>query len=66
MVASDEVMQGVVSLPHGWGHKDKGVKMGIASQQDGSNCNELTDSKLIDSLSGNATLNGVPVTVALA
>ncbi len=64
VVATDEVMPGVVSLPHGWGHKQKGVKLRIASQQEGVNCNTLTDNKLIDKLSGNAALNGVPVTVS--
>lgn len=63
VIASDELMPGVVSLPHGWGHNKKGVKMSIARQQQGVNCNELTDNKLIDKLCGNAALNGVPVTV---
>ncbi len=64
VIATDEVMPGVVSLPHGWGHKKYPVKMGIAAQQDGVNCNELTDDKFIDKVSGNAALNGVPVTVS--
>jgi len=63
VIATDEVMQGVVSLPHGWGHKKYAVKMGIAAQQGGVNCNELTDDKFIDKVSGNAALNGVPVQV---
>jgi len=63
VIASDELMQGVVSLPHGWGHKKKGVSMQVATQQEGVNCNELTDSRLIDRLCGNAALNGVPVSV---
>ena len=66
VVASDELMPGVVSLPHGWGHNKQGVKMGIATQQEGVNCNELTDEKFIDALCGNAALNGVPVTVRAA
>lgn len=64
VIATDEVMPGVVSLPHGWGHQKKGVKMKIASQQQGVNCNALTDDKLIDQLCGNAALNGVPVTIS--
>ncbi len=64
--ATDEVMPGVVSLPHGWGHQRKGIKMAIASQQQGANCNVLTDDKFIDKLSGNAALNGVPVRVTAA
>lgn len=66
VIATEEMMPGVVSLPHGWGHKKAGVKMGIAEQQDGVNCNQLTDDKLIDELCGNAALNGVPVTVTSA
>jgi len=66
VLATDEVMRGVVSLPHGWGHQKRGIKMAVASQQKGANCNQLTDDKLIDQLSGNAALNGVPVTVTPA
>jgi anaerobic selenocysteine-containing dehydrogenase len=63
VVASDEVMPGVVSLPHGWGHKRDGVSMEIAREQGGVSCNDLTDDKLIDQASGNSALNGVPVRV---
>ncbi|MEM7360969.1 MAG: molybdopterin oxidoreductase family protein [Pseudomonadota bacterium] len=66
VIATEEIMPGVVSLPHGWGHQRKGIKMSIASQQEGVNCNELTDDKLIDQVSGNAALNGVPVRVSAA
>lgn len=66
VVATDEVMPGVVSLPHGWGHKRPGVKMDIATQQEGVSCNEITDDKFIDKLCGNAALNGVPVSVRKA
>jgi len=65
-VATDELMPGVVSLPHGWGHRKPGVNLSIASQQEGVNCNELTDNTLIDALCGNAALNGVPVEVRLS
>ncbi|NWA27056.1 molybdopterin oxidoreductase family protein [Pseudomonas gingeri] len=66
VLASLEMMPGVVSLPHGWGHARPGVKMGIASGQPGSSANDLTDERYLDVLSGNAALNGVPVTVAAA
>ena len=66
VIASDEMMPGVVSLPHGWGHNKKGVKMTIAKEQQGVNCNVLTDDQFIDQLSGNAALNGVPVQVSSA
>ncbi|GAB3091409.1 molybdopterin-dependent oxidoreductase [Aestuariicella hydrocarbonica] len=66
VVASNEVMPGVVSLPHGWGHKRKGVQMGIAAEQQGVSCNDLTDEQRFDPVSGNAVLNGVPVKVFAA
>lgn len=66
VVASDEMMPGVVSLPHGWGHARPGVQMGIASSQPGASANDLTDERYLDALSGNAALNGVPVSVEAA
>jgi anaerobic selenocysteine-containing dehydrogenase len=63
VLASDEVMPGVVSLPHGWGHKRAGVHLNIAAKQGGVSCNDLTDDKLIDQASGNSALNGVPVRI---
>ncbi|MDB5979620.1 MAG: fdhF 2 [Pseudomonas sp.] len=66
VLGSVEMMPGVVSLPHGWGHARPGVQMGIASDQPGVSANDLTDERQLDSLSGNAALNGVPVQVAAA
>ncbi|MDH1264693.1 molybdopterin oxidoreductase family protein [Pseudomonas sp. GD03944] len=66
VAASDEMMAGVVSLPHGWGHARPGVQMAIASEQPGASANDLTDERQLDSLSGNAALNGVPVEVEAA
>lgn len=64
--ASDEVMPGVVSLPHGWGHGRDGVRLGIAQAHAGVSNNDLTDERYLDGLTGNAALNGVAVTVAAA
>ncbi|WP_273820171.1 MULTISPECIES: molybdopterin oxidoreductase family protein [Pseudomonas] len=66
VVASVEMMPGVVSLPHGWGHARPGVQMAIASGQPGSSANDLTDERQVDRVSGNAALNGVPVRVVAA
>ncbi|WPN99438.1 molybdopterin oxidoreductase family protein [Pseudomonas sp. MUP55] len=66
VVASLDMMPGVVSLPHGWGHGRPGVQMSIASSQPGASANDLTDERQLDELSGNAALNGVPVKVAAA
>jgi anaerobic selenocysteine-containing dehydrogenase len=58
---TDELMPGVVSIPHGWGHGRKGVRQRIAQEHAGVSVNDLTDDTLIDTLSGNAAVNGVPV-----
>ena len=65
-LASAEMMPGVVSLPHGWGHARPGVQMAIASAQPGASANDLTDERQLDAVSGNAALNGVPVRVEAA
>ena len=60
---SDEIMSGVVSIPHGWGHNRKGTGQTIADANSGVSVNDLTDDHMIDALSGNAAVNGVPVTL---
>ncbi|AXQ29820.1 molybdopterin oxidoreductase family protein [Solimonas sp. K1W22B-7] len=66
--ATEDIMPGVVSLPHGWGHAraGAGVRMRIAQAQPGQSANDLTDDRALDALSGNAALNGVPVRVEAA
>jgi anaerobic selenocysteine-containing dehydrogenase len=61
--ATEGIMRGVVSMPHGWGHGRKGVRMSIAQAHAGVSMNDLVDDQALDELSGNAILNGVPVTV---
>ncbi len=61
--ATEDVMPGVVSLPHGFGHQVGGTRMGIAAEVVGVSINDLTDPDRLD-LSGNAALSGVPVTVS--
>jgi len=63
---SEDIMPGVISIPHGWGHRMDGVRLSIAEKHAGVNVNILTDDRLLDALSGNAALNGVPVSVAKA
>nr|WP_314877394.1 molybdopterin oxidoreductase family protein [uncultured Pseudomonas sp.] len=62
--ASREIMPGVVSLPHGFGHRRPGAQLQIAGEQPGVSANDLTDELQRDAVSGNAALNGVPVRVA--
>ena len=63
VLATDDVMPGVVSLPHGYGHQVGGTRMAHASTVVGVSINDLTDPDRLD-VSGNAALSGVPVTVA--
>ncbi len=58
---TDEMMPGVISLPHGWGHGQPGTQMAIAASQPGANLNALLDENQRDPISGNAVLSGVAV-----
>jgi anaerobic selenocysteine-containing dehydrogenase len=60
---TDAIMPGVVSIPHGWGHSLSRTKTRIASEHAGVNTNILSDGVEVDPLSGNAILNGIPVTI---
>jgi len=60
---TDEVMPGVVSLPHGWGHDREGIRLAVASRHAGVSLNDLVDDQRIDALTGTAVLNGTPVEV---
>lgn len=56
-----DVMPGVVSIPHGWGHGVDGTALAVAGAHPGANSNALADEQLVDAVSGNAVLNGIPV-----
>jgi anaerobic selenocysteine-containing dehydrogenase len=60
---TDTVMPGVVSLPHGWGHSFAAARTRVARAHAGVNSNILTDEQELDVPSGNAVLNGIPVTL---
>jgi len=62
VTGADDMMPGVVSLPHGYGHQVAGTRMRHAATVAGVSINDLTDPERLD-VSGNAALNGVPVTV---
>ncbi len=61
---SDTVMRGVVSLPHGWGHRGDGSAQRIAAQRPGVSINDVTDELAVDALTGCAVLSGVPVRIS--
>jgi anaerobic selenocysteine-containing dehydrogenase len=58
---SNEMMPGVISLPHGWGHDQPGSQLNVAAANPGGNLNALMDENRRDPLSGNAVLSGMEV-----
>ena len=60
---TEDLMPGVVSLPHGWGHDAEGVQLRVAKAHAGVNTNALTDNQAYDVASGTTVLFGTPVTV---
>lgn len=61
---TDSIRRGVVSMPHGWGHDVGDTWQSVASGQPGVNVNQLNDGTTVDSVSGTAVLNGIPVHIA--
>ena len=64
LAVSADIMPGVVCMPHGWGHHREGVQLSVAQAHAGVSLNDLTDDTVIDPVTGNAALNGIPVTVS--
>jgi hypothetical protein len=63
---TDDLMPGVVSLPHGWGHDAEGSALSTARRHAGVNANTVTDDQAYDAASGTAVLFGTPVEIAPA
>jgi anaerobic selenocysteine-containing dehydrogenase len=62
----DDMFEGVISMPQGWGHNRPDTAMSIAQGQPGVSMNDVTDSGRIDALTGNAAFNGTRVAVRAA
>ncbi|HVE56936.1 MAG TPA: molybdopterin-dependent oxidoreductase [Pyrinomonadaceae bacterium] len=60
---TENIAEGVVSIPHGYGHAREGVKLDIAKDHAGVSLNDLTDDRVIDELTGNAAFSNVKVRV---
>ena len=58
-----DIMPGVVSIPHGWGHDRQGTGLSVASAHAGASINDVLEDNQIDQLSGTSVLNGQSVTV---
>jgi anaerobic selenocysteine-containing dehydrogenase len=63
---TDEMLPGVVSLPHGFGHDRDGTRLGVAREQPGASINDVTSDVHLDTLSGTAGFNGLAVTLRRA
>lgn len=63
---TDEVMRGVVSMPHGYGQSAGDGIERVASALGGVNVNALTDESVVEPILGDSILNGVPVAVERA
>jgi anaerobic selenocysteine-containing dehydrogenase len=61
-----DIMPGVVSIPHGWGHGRRGVKLRVAAEHAGESVNDILDPAQIDELSGTSALTGQRVEVSRA
>lgn len=61
---TEAIREGVVSMPHGWGHGQPGTRMAVANTSPGVNTNILSPPTFLDEPSGNGALNGIPVTVS--
>ena len=63
---TEDMVEGVVCLPHGWGHDKSGARLSVASQHVGVCNNVLAPGEFVDVISGNAVVNGIPVEVVPA
>ena len=62
VLITDEVGQGTVAIPHGWGHRGGWQ---LANRSGGANVNELTSNQAgdLERLAGMSVLNGVAVRI---
>jgi len=63
---NDDMFEGVVSIPQGWGHNRSDTGMTVAEAQPGVSINDVTDAQRIDALTGNAAFNGTQVAIQAA
>ncbi|MBS3804829.1 MAG: molybdopterin-dependent oxidoreductase [Oleiphilaceae bacterium] len=58
-----DLMPGVVSIPHGWGHTQSGTRQSVAQAHAGVSINDVIRDDTVDFLSGTSVLNGQTVAV---
>ncbi|WP_166255826.1 molybdopterin-dependent oxidoreductase [Marinobacter salicampi] len=60
---TEDLMAGVVSIPHGWGHTRQGTQQTVAEAHAGASINDVIRDDQVDPLCGTSVLNGQAVTV---
>ena len=60
---TNDMLRGVISIPHGFGHTRANTNWKVAQQHAGVSVNDLTDETVIDELTGNAAFSNVLVRV---
>lgn len=60
---TEDLMPGVVSIPHGWGHNRQGTGQTVAEAHAGASINDVIRDDQVDPLSGTSVLNGQSVVV---
>jgi anaerobic selenocysteine-containing dehydrogenase len=66
LLITADIMPGVVSLPHGFGHAAAASSLRVAGAVEGPNVNALTDEERVEPLIGASILNGLSVRVIRA
>ena len=63
---TNSIMSGVISIPHGFGHRQKGTRLSVASKghHAGVSVNDITDHNRMDTLTGNAAFSGQKIIVS--
>jgi len=63
---TNNIMSGVVSIPHGFGHGKKGTRLSVASDghHAGVSVNNITDHNRLDKVTNNAAFSGQKITVS--
>ena len=60
---SEDILRGVVSLPHGYGHDKEGIRLRVAKENHGVSINDLTSDLERDEVSGNAAFTTTRVKI---
>lgn len=60
---TEDIMPGVVSIPHGWGHHRPGTGQSTAAAHAGASINDVLNDADVDPVSGTSVLNGQVVSV---